>query len=101
MSQTPQPQQSAQPSRPRRRRRRIPWYRKPGTVVTLIGLIIAVLAIIFNFPKIQHAIGLDNPNTTSTPIPAISPTPTISSPDPLQQATKGTLTLNDPLTVPK
>jgi hypothetical protein len=99
MSQAPQPQQSAQPPQPRKRRRKVPWYRKAEVMVPLIiTTLLAVFAIIFNFPKIQHVMSLDNP---STPIAVISPTPTINSPDPLQQAKKERLTLNDPLTAPK
>src|SRR2546421_9506247 len=100
MSQTPQPPQSAQPQppRPRKRRRKIPWYRKPEIMGPLaVATLIGVLGIIFNFPRIQHLVGLDNPNTAPTPTPVIPATPSIVSPDPLQQATKGTPALNDPL----
>jgi hypothetical protein len=73
MSQTPQPPQSAQPQPPRpRKRRRKPWYRKPKIMGPLaVATLIGVLGIIFNFPRIQHLIGLDNPNTAPTPTPAI------------------------------
>lgn len=62
------------PSPRRNRRRRVPWYRKPEIMWPLvISVIVALLAITFNFPKVQGLLGLYYPNS-STPTSPVSPT---------------------------
>src|SRR6266478_1621976 len=66
MARAPQPSRTPQSSQSRGSNGK-PWYRKPEIMIGIIGIIVAVAAIIFNFPKIQGWVGLGNSNTAPTP----------------------------------
>lgn len=69
MTQSPPPR--------RNRRRRIPWHHKPEIIWPLvITVVVALLAITFNFPKVQAIFGLNYPNSSTPTSPISPPSPT-------------------------
>lgn len=76
MPQAPQSRRSH--GRPRK-----PWFRKNEIIWPLIVTsLLAIAAIIFNFPKIQHLLGLDNQNTTPSPTIVVITSPIVSTSTP-------------------